>query len=261
MPDYATIARTLTDALKLRQPPIAVCLRVAESLPAGVSAKAPRVAAGCVFWEKAAQGGFATSAADHANCAIGTFTHNLDTTPAHEIDRRDALRVFADLGYVRPEDIPAIPVLAERPRHVVYAPLAAAPVPPDVVLLFVRPDQTLILSEASQSLEGGFAPAMGRPACAVVPQVANTGRSALSLGCCGARAYLDALTDDVAVYAVPGARIEAYVQRVKELATANDVLTSFHALRRRDIDAGGTPTIQESLARLQAQANPAGRDA
>lgn len=253
MPDYDATARTLTDALKLRQPPIAVCLRFADTVPAGVPTRAPRVAAGCVFWEKAAQGGFSTSAADHANCAIGTFTHNMDTTAAHEVDRRDALAVFADLGYVRAEDIPAIPVLAQRPQHVVYAPLAQSPAPPDVVLLFVRPDQILILSEASQSLEGGFAPAMGRPACAVVPQVANTGRSALSLGCCGARAYLDALTDDVAVYALPGARIEEYAARIGELAQANAVLASFHALRRRDIDAGGQPTIQESLARLQAQ--------
>jgi len=251
MPDYPSLARVLTDALKLRTPPIAVCPSVADALPAGISSQAPRAAAGCVFWEKAAGGGFATSAADHANCAIGTFTYNLDTTEAHEVDRRDALRVFADLGYVRPEDIPTIPVLAVRPHHIVYAPLASTPLSPDVVLLFVRPDQTLILSEASQSLEGGFAPAMGRPACAVVPQVVNSERSALSLGCCGARAYLDALTDDVALYAIPGARITEYAQRVSELATANDVLSAFHTLRRNDIDAGNTPTIQESLARLQ----------
>jgi uncharacterized protein (DUF169 family) len=253
MPDYSAIARTLTEALKLRQPPIAVCLSATDEAPSGVSSQAPRVAAGCVFWEKAAQGGFSTSAADHANCAIGTFTHNMDTTEAHEVDRRDALRVFADLGYVRPQDIPAIPVLTQRPRRVIYAPLADTPVAPDVVLLFVRPDQTLILSEASQSLEGGFAPAMGRPACAVIPQVANTGRSALSLGCCGARAYLDALTDDAAVFAIPGPAVAEYARRVSELASANSVLMSFHTLRRRDIEAGGSPTIQQSLARLQAQ--------
>jgi uncharacterized protein (DUF169 family) len=253
MPDYAAVARTLTETLALRQPPIAVSLRIGDTVPAGISTTAPRVAAGCVFWEKAARGGFATSAADHANCAIGTFTHNMDATAAHEVDRRDALTVFADLGYVRAEDIPVIPVLAERPRHVVYAPLGETPLTPEVVLLFVRPEQTLILSEASQQLEGGFPPAMGRPACAVVPQVANTGRSALSLGCCGARAYLDALTGDVAVYALPGARIEEYAARIGALARANAVLTSFHALRRRDIEAGGQPTIQQSLTRLSSQ--------
>lgn len=134
------------------------------------------VAAGCVFWQDAGGGAIATGPADHAHCAIGTFTHNLHTDPAHETDRRDALRVFADLGYVRPEDIPGIPVLAERPRTIVYAPLATTPLPPDVVLLFVQADQTLILAEASQSVDGGLAPAMGRPACAVVPHVHNTGR-------------------------------------------------------------------------------------
>ena len=62
----------------------------------------------------------------------------------------------------------AIPVLTSKPKHVVYGPLAEMPVNPDVVLLFVRADQTLILSEASQQLEGGLPPAMGRPACAII---------------------------------------------------------------------------------------------
>ena len=57
----------------------------------------------------------------------------------------------------------------------------------------------------------------------------------------------------MAVYALPGARIGEYAGRISELAKANEVLASFHALRRRDIEAGGKPTIQESLARLQAQ--------
>ena len=65
---------------------------------------------------------------------------------------------------------------------------------------------------------------MGRPACAVVPQVMNTGRAALSLGCCGARAYLDRLTDDVAIFAIPGAKLEAYTRRIESLAKANAVL-------------------------------------
>jgi hypothetical protein len=209
------------------------------------------VPAGCRFWEEAARGAFTTTPSDHDLCAIGTFTHNLEVTPAHDADRRDALAVFAELGYVRPEDIPEIPVLRTRPRHVVYAPLAETPLPPDVVLLFVGATAALVLSEASQSLERGFPPAMGRPACALVPQVANSGRSALSLGCCGARAYLDSLTDDVALYAIPGARLGEYVDRLRELAAANRTLGRFHALRRDDVAAGHAPTVQESLAALQ----------
>jgi uncharacterized protein (DUF169 family) len=246
--DHAAVARTLTEALHLDRPPIAVCLT--DTIPAGVQPWAGRAPAGCLFWQEAAAGPFATSPADHANCAIGTYTHNLETTPAHEVDRRDALQVFADLRYVRPEDVALIPTLQARPRHVIYAPLAATPVPPDVVLLFVKPDQTLILSEASQSLEGGLPPAMGRPACAVVPQAKNTGRTALSLGCCGARAYLDTLTDDVALYAVPGSRLGELAGRVAELARANETLTAFHRVRRRQIEGGAQPTIRESLAAM-----------
>jgi uncharacterized protein (DUF169 family) len=118
------------------------------------------------------------------------------------------------------------------------------------VLLFVNANQTLILSEATQQVENQNAPAMGRPACAIVPQVMNTGRAALSLGCCGARAYLDVLTDDVAVFAIPGGRLEAYAQRIEALAKANNLLSRFHHLRRRDIAAGGTPTIKDSLAAM-----------
>jgi uncharacterized protein (DUF169 family) len=120
-----------------------------------------------------------------------------------------------------------------------------------VVLLFVQADQTLILSEASQQLENGLPPALGRPACGVVPQALNSGRTALSLGCCGARAYLDTLTPDVALYAIPASKLEAFAQRVAALAQANAVLTKFHTLRRRDVEAGKRPSVQESLAALQ----------
>ena len=246
----AQIAETLTSALKLTQPPVAISL--VDVPPVGVPAFSGRVPAGCRFWQEAATRTFVTAPGDHDLCAIGTFTHNLAITPAHEVDRGDALKVFADLGYVRSEDIPHIPVLARRPAYVVYGPLAGSPVAPDVVLLFVRADQTLILSEASQSLEGGLPPAMGRPACAIVPQAKNTGRTALSLGCCGARAYLDVLTDDVALYAIPGERLAPFAQRVAELAKANEILTAFHRLRRRDVAGGKAPTIKESLAAMSS---------
>jgi hypothetical protein len=108
----------------------------------------------------------------------------------------------------------------------------------------------LILSEAVQQVENHHAPAMGRPACAVVPQAMNTGEAALSLGCCGARAYLDILSEEVAMFAVPGAKLGQYVQRIESLAKANAVLSSFHQLRRRDVQAGRKPTVKESLAAM-----------
>lgn len=250
MVNLTGISESLTRSLDTRQPPVGVC--VAETLPEGVPEWKGAVPAGCRFWQEAATRVFATTAPDHDLCAIGIYTHNLDAAAAAQNEMGEALKIFGQLGYVRDEDIPQIPVLAKKPRYVIYGPLAELPIDPDVVLLFVRANQSLILSEAAQQVEAGAPPAMGRPACAIVPQTANTGRAALSLGCCGARAYLDVLDDDVALFAIPGARAGEYAARVAALASANAVLSRFHAKRREDVEAGGRPTIQESLARMSS---------
>jgi len=239
--DYAAIAETLSASLHLQQPPIAISF--SESLPADVPVHSGRVPAGCRFWEDAAAGAFATTAEDHYRCAIGVYTHNLKPSPEQQ---------FADLGYVRAEDLPQIPVLQSQPKCVVYSPLARVVTAPDIVLLFVNSNQTLILSEATQQVESQVAPAMGRPACAVVPQVMNTGRAALSLGCCGARAYLDVLPDDVAIFAIPGAKLAEYTERIEALSKANALLSRFHQIRRRAVEEGQNPTIKDSLAALNA---------
>ena len=250
MPNLAQIDATLRASLRLAQPAVAVCLT--RELPAGVQPWTGPSPAGCRFWEEAATRTFATTARQHDLCAIGIYTHNLESTPATDTDLGDALKVFGDLGYARPEDVAQIPVLGERPEYVVYAPLAESPAPPDVVLLFVKANQVLILSEAAQQVDGGFPPAMGRPACAVVPQAVNSGNAAVSLGCCGARAYLDVLSEDVALFAIPGPKLEAFAARLARLSQANAVLTQFHTIRRADVAAGKTPSVRESLAAMQA---------
>ena len=249
MTPTANLAQSLTDSLHLALPPIAVSF--ADQIPDGIPAFQGSAPAGCRFWQEAASRVFATVSSDHSLCSIGVYTHNLETTPAEQTDLVNALNIFGQLGYVRPDDVPLIPVLKRAAKVVVYGPLGQTPLAPDVVLLFVKADQALILSEASQQLEAGLPPAMGRPACAVVPQAFNTGRTAMSLGCCGARAYLDVLTPDVALYAVPGSQLEAFTERVAVLSKANTVLTAFHTRRRADVEAGKRPTVMESLAAMQ----------
>ncbi len=251
MSQYSQAATILTEALNLVEPPIAVS--ICGAAPDNVAQHDHAVAAGCVFWQEAAQSAFVTGPADHQRCAVGMHTHGMpaESEPQEE-DLRVSLRVFNELSYVRDEDVAHIPTLPAGTRHVVYAPLSVAPLPPDVVLLFTDARQGLIVTEAAQQLEGGLPPALGRPACAVVPQAINTGRAALSLGCCGARAYLDALPDSLALWALPGGRIAEYAERIQALATANRVLTGFHTLRRSDIESGRAPSVSESLARLQA---------
>jgi hypothetical protein len=195
---------------------------------------------------------FITAPGDHALCSIGVHTHNLEPTATHNKDLTDTLKVLGDLTYVRPEDIPQIAVLHHRPRRIVYGPLSESLQAPDAVLLFVRADQTLVLSEATQQLESQNPPALGRPACAIVPQAVNKARAALSLGCCGARAYLDIFTPDIAIFAIPGAKLEAYVERIQALAGANALLQRFHASRRKEVESGKSPSIEQSLQTFQS---------
>jgi uncharacterized protein (DUF169 family) len=248
--NYAQLAETLTSSLQLHQPPVSVCFT--DSLPASIPAHSGHVPAGCRFWQDAATKVFATTSDDHALCAIGIYTHNLEPSTAQQTDLMDALKVFGELGYVTPQDLPLIPILSTRHKYVVYAPLAQSPLTPGVVLLVVDGNQTLILSEAVQQVEYQNAPAMGRPACALIPQVMNSGRAAVSLGCCGARAYLDVFTDNIALFALPGANLAAYVERIVTFARANAALSKFHQMRRRDVASGAVPTIKESLAAMNS---------
>src|SRR5438477_2109656 len=206
MNDYSSIAKILSDSLKLRVPPVAVCFT--DKPPEKVPASREPAAAGCVFWERGAQSAFVTSATDHSNCVVGMYTHHMPlATASQQEDLNDCLKVFGDLGYVRPEDIPGIPVLKDEAKYVVYAPLASTPLAPSTVLLFANSRQSLAITEAVQQVEPGVPPALGRPACAVIPQAVNTGKPALSLGCCGARAYMDVITDDFAIWDLPGPSI------------------------------------------------------
>src|SRR5215468_6615344 len=151
MSSFSEIAATLSSSLNLTQPPVAVSL--ADAVPDGIATWTGASPAGCRFWQEAATRVFFTSAADHNLCSIGLYTHGLEISPAAMTDLGDALKVFAGLTYVREEDVAAIPVMSAKSKHVVYGPLAQIPMTPDVVLLFVRADQTLVLSEASQQVE------------------------------------------------------------------------------------------------------------
>jgi len=246
---YRDIARRLCDALQLGVGPVAIALT--SNPPADVSPNPlPPPPSGCVFWQRATGHTLVTTPRDHRFCTIGMYTHNLEMTPAEQADFKDTLDFFAGLGYLSAEELPEIPTLKERPNYVVYAPLGATPIPPDVVLLFVQPGQALILAEACQAADRGAVPVIGRPACALVSMVRNSGRAAASLGCCGARSYVDLLGAGIAIWALPGPRLEEYTDHIESQCRAHSRLVRFHQLRRQEIEAGRRPTIRASLRRL-----------
>lgn len=249
MAPYQDLSRRLIDAIALEAPPVAVSFH--QELPASAPKADAPVPAGCKFWEIGNSGPVVTDAGDHRFCSVGIYTHNMDGAPATQSrELEETLAAMQGLGYVRPEEVAALPVIESSPRFVQYAPLAQATVPPSVVLLFARAAQGLVLTEAMARVDGATPLAMGRPACALVPQVMNSGRSASSLGCCGARAYLDVLDDNVALWGLPGEKLEQYADAIETFAKANSVLTLFHQQRRTDVEAGASPTVKESLSRL-----------
>ena len=247
--DHRTHAERLTTALALSLPPVAVAFR--DAVPDGVPEYRGSVPAGCVFWQEAARQTFATSAGHHALCSVGIHTMNLSRAPASQPEElRTTLEAMMGLDYVREEEVAAIPVRQREARHVLYGPLADFPAEPDLVLLFADARQGLVLSEALGRVDGGVSPALGRPACAALPHALDQGLASMSLGCCGARAYLDALSDDTALWVLPGSRLGPYCEEIATFASANRTLAAFHERRKADVESGMRPTVRESLQRL-----------
>ncbi|MBL4820947.1 MAG: DUF169 domain-containing protein [Gammaproteobacteria bacterium] len=249
MTDYKEQAQKIHESLSLTMAPIGVSF--CDEIPGNAPIFEGTVAAGCEFWEKASSSLFVTSANDHQLCSIGVYTHNLANAPAtQEHELITTLNVMTGLDYVREEEVQSIPTVKNQWSYVVYGPLSDFPIQPDVVLLFAHAWQGLIISEATERIDNNTPLAMGRPACAVIPQVINQGNAAMSLGCCGARAYLDSLTDSTALWVLPGSKLAQYAEQIKILANANQVLTRFHEQRRRDVDTGEQPSVEESLERM-----------
>ena len=147
---------------------------------------------------------------------------------------------MSGLDYVREEEVTAIPVMQREVEHVIYGPLADFPLEPAVVLLFAHAQQGLILGERP----GESIKACRRRSAARLrggPQVIDHGHAAMSLGCCGARAYLDALSDSVAMSAFPGSKLGRYCDNHHPRARQSS-LTAFTRAGARSESASGLPS-------------------
>lgn len=231
MMDYPNIEQRLSNTLGLKRRPVAVTFR--DAPPAGVPKFEGTEPSGCSFWRLAAEGRtFYTVPADHYNCEIGSYTHNIPLPPerAHELD--DKLAFMTGIGYVRMEEIPAIPRLPQTPRVVIYAPLGDAPVDPDVVIFAGKPGGLMLLHEAA--VRAGAAapvPFLSRPTCMALPAALAHGTVA-STGCIGNRIYTS-LNDDELYVVVPGKDMARIVDELETIVEANAKLSEYHRERRQ----------------------------
>jgi uncharacterized protein (DUF169 family) len=202
-----------------------------ETPPPGVTRFEGTMPSGCSFWRLAAEGrAFYTVPADHFNCPVGSYTHNIPLPPERAGELTQTLALMSEIGYIRMEEIPGVPQLPATPAVIVYAPLGAMPVEPDVVLLAGKPGHLMLLQEAATRAQKSTLPLLGRPTCMAVP-AALTSAVVSSLGCIGNRIYTGVADEDFYTV-VSGKELAAIAGQLTTITTANAALTEYHLNRR-----------------------------
>jgi uncharacterized protein (DUF169 family) len=225
MENWKELEKQFSVRLSMSRRPVAVTFLDAE--PAGVARFSGTEPAGCSFWRLAAAGQtFYTVPADHFNCAVGAYTHNIQLPPERVKETDATLGMMFDLGYVRPEEIPGIPRLGKEPAAVVYAPLGDTPVEPSVVLFTVRTSSAMLLNEAAMRAGASASlPLLGRPSCMALPAALAHG-TVTSLGCIGNRVYTNLGEDEIYI-AVPGSKLRTVSDALGVITSANFALETY----------------------------------
>ena len=225
MTDWKELEKRFTARLGLERRPVAVTFL--DAVPAGIEKFSGTEPAGCSFWRLAAAGRtFYTVPADHFNCAVGSYTHNIQLPPERVQETETMLGMMFNLGYVRPEEVPGIPRLPKQPAAVVFAPLGDAPLAPSVVIFSCKSSSSMLLNEASiRAKATSPLPLLGRPSCMALPAALAHG-TVSTLGCIGNRVYTGLGAEEMYVV-VPGAKLEAVSDALGIIATANTTLEEF----------------------------------
>ncbi len=223
-------ATRLIELLALRSQPVAI--KFQDAAPEGVPRIEAAALAGCTYWKVAAEGrAFYTTASDHYGCPIGSHTHGIDLPEATAKELEGLVGTMVQLEYLNMSEVPGIPRRGEPFGVAIYAPLTAAAFAPDVVLVSGNAKQMMLLGEAAHAAGLASDSSMvGRPTCAAIPAVMQSGRTATNLGCIGNRVYTE-LPDDELYFAIAGSQLEKIVEKLVTIAHANVELERFHRSR------------------------------
>ncbi len=230
---YSSVETQISKSLGLKKRPVAV--KFVEVPPQGVSKLGGTQPSGCSFWRIAAAGKtFYTVPSDHYNCAVGSHTHNIPLPPERAKELEQTLSFMTDIGYIKMDEVSAIPQLATMPGAVIYAPLGETPADPDVVIFAGPAAQIMLLQEAAHRAgRTAHFPMLGRPTCMAIPAAMAKG-AITSSGCIGNRVYTD-LADGELYVVVPGKDLEPIVRELEVIASANVKLHEYHRSRRQEI--------------------------
>ena len=235
--DLKTQGNKLQDLLGLELPPVAISFLATP--PEGVQHVPASGPSGCSYWKLAAEGNtFYTDEADHLNCTIGAYTHNVELPPEKGKELESMVGEMVKLEYIRSEEVPSIPRRNTPFQVAVYAPLADAPCDPDVVIVRGDAKQTMLLTEATKAANiDSDVMSMGRPTCAMIPAAMQSEHSVSSLGCIGNRIYTG-LGDNELYFTIPGRKLSAVVEKLETIVEANRQLHDFHRQHAAAVAAG-----------------------
>lgn len=229
--NYADLDRRLRDLLGLAVAPIAITF--ADAPPANIApfggdkpspttdGRTGAVPAGCVFWMKATEREFATTAADHGNCSVGSYTHGFKTLP--EAAAKDDVQALLSVGWVSESAAMGLPTVAKKPASVIYGPLGGTSVDPDVVFLRITGKQLMFLNDAWPELRFE-----GKPQCHIIPVAKEQQQIAVSSGCMLSRARTGMSNNEVTC-AIPAARLADLVARLDKAREADNKVAAYAA--------------------------------
>ena len=176
--------------------------------------------AGCVFWNKAIESAFATVAADHGNCSVGSYTHGFKTLA--EAAQGADVQALVGADWVTMEAAAKIPSVGKKPAAVLYGPLAAAAFDPDVVFLRLTGKQLMLVNDAWPEMRFE-----GKPQCHIIPIAQGAGELAVSSGCMLSRVRTGMSNNEVTC-ALPAAKLGELIGRLKR-AQAADMKVAVYA--------------------------------
>jgi|SRR6516225_5356967 uncharacterized protein (DUF169 family) len=223
--------RDLQDLLGLAVPPIAI--EFVSHIPDGIGrlerlmppatpdGRTGTVAAGCVFWIEATQKVFATEAADHGNCSVGSLTHGFKTM--EEIAHNTDVAALCETGWATPEAVAKIAVVRERPKSIVYGPLRDMLIEPSVILLRLNGKQQMLLHDAWPGLRFE-----GKPQCHIIPIAKEGGEIAVSFGCMLSRVRTGMANNEVTC-AIPASCVAALIERLRVARAADTAVAAYAA--------------------------------
>ena len=197
-----------------------------------------QVPAGCVFWMRGADDTFATVAADHANCSVGSYTHGF--VSLEQAASMDDVEAVLAAGWVDEAAVMGLPHLSEKPGAVVYGPLSDSRVEPDVVLLRIN-------GFALMTLKGAFPemPIEGKPQCHIVAMAKDQGMVAASVGCALSRSRTGMRSEEMTCV-IPGGRLEEVAGKLEATAALDRAMARYASADAKRFAHGDAAAASES---------------